>query len=70
MEGLSIRKLLTESILSIIVIGLTGNAWAVWNDLQALKVREPITLEDVKELKKEIRELKQLLIEVKYKERN
>jgi hypothetical protein len=70
MEGLSIRKLLAESILSIIVIGLTGNAWAVWNDLQALKVREPITLEDVKELKKEIRELKQLLIEVKYKERN
>jgi len=57
-----LSKFFAESILTVITVGLMGNAWAVWNDLQALKVREPITLEDIKELKADIKDIKTMLI--------
>lgn len=67
------KKRLAELILGTIVLGLMGNAWSMYNDLKELKVKEPITKEDLNELKqdmkdarKEIGDLKVLIIQTRY----
>lgn len=52
------RRFIAECILGVIITGLLANAWAVWNDVKELKVKEPITKEqfksDIDELKNKI----------------
>lgn len=63
------RKFIAECILGVMLAGLMANAWAVWNDVQELKIKEPITKEqfkeDINELKTSIKELQTESREIK-----
>lgn len=68
-----LKKKGAATILGVIIAGLMGNAWSMYNDVQMLKVREPLNREDLielkaelKEFKGEVKELRQLLIETRY----
>lgn len=69
----NLKRYIAETILGVILVGLLTNAWAVYNDVRELKIKEPLTKEDIVELKtdiknqgKEIGEMKSLLLELKY----
>lgn len=60
-----LRKQAAATILGVILVGLMGNAWSMYNDLQTLKTKEPITKEDIAEIKSEVKDMRKEMGELK-----
>lgn len=61
MDNKKLKETVVGLILSLIILGL----WNNFNDVQAMKVREPYTAKDVQDLKEVVKKLTDAVVDLR-----